>query len=134
MLAQSLTVYLIAFAFSTLFWGPLSDSIGRRMTLLASMSLYLIASMVCALATDVHSFTLLRAGQGLAASGGFITARSMIRDSYDTRVAQKAMAQVTLLFAREDVLRKDGDKFQLVRRKITLDARVTVDKNLYFFG
>ena len=36
--------------------------------------------------------------------------------------------------AREDVLRKVGDKFQLVRRKIILDARVTVDKNLYFFG
>lgn len=36
--------------------------------------------------------------------------------------------------AREDLLRKVGEKFQLVRRKITLDARVTVDKNLYFFG
>jgi hypothetical protein len=36
--------------------------------------------------------------------------------------------------AREDVLRKVGDEFQLVRRKIILDARVTVDKNLYFFG
>jgi len=36
--------------------------------------------------------------------------------------------------AREDVSRKVGDKFQPVRRKITLDARVTVDKNLYFFG
>jgi 3-phenylpropionate/cinnamic acid dioxygenase small subunit len=36
--------------------------------------------------------------------------------------------------AREDLLRKVGDKFQLVRRKIVLDARVTIDKNLYFFG
>lgn len=36
--------------------------------------------------------------------------------------------------AREDVLRKVGDTFQLARRKIILDARVTVDKNLYFFG
>ena len=98
-LAQSLTAYLVAFAISTLFWGPLSDRIGRRMTLLLSMSLYLIASISCALTEEAHSFTLLRAGQGLAASGGLITARSMIRDSYDTRFAQKAMAQVTLLFA-----------------------------------
>ncbi|RLA44715.1 MAG: Bcr/CflA family drug resistance efflux transporter [Gammaproteobacteria bacterium] len=99
LLSQSLTVYLVAFAISTLFWGPLSDRIGRRKTLLASMSLYLVASIGCALATDAHSFVLLRAGQGLAASGGFIIGRSMIRDSYDTRSAQKAMAHVTLIFA-----------------------------------
>lgn len=34
---------------------------------------------------------------------------------------------------RRDVLRKVGDGFQLVSRKITLDARVTEDKNLYIF-
>ena len=99
MLAQSLTVYLLAFAISTLFWGPLSDRIGRRKTLLASMSLYLTASIACALSPDAQSFLLLRVVQGLAASGGFIIGRAMIRDSYDTRSAHKAMAHVTLLFA-----------------------------------
>lgn len=34
---------------------------------------------------------------------------------------------------RRDVLRKVGEGYQLVRRKITLDARVTEDKNLYIF-
>jgi 3-phenylpropionate/cinnamic acid dioxygenase small subunit len=34
---------------------------------------------------------------------------------------------------RRDVLRKVGDGFQLAFRKITLDARVTEDKNLYIF-
>jgi MFS transporter, DHA1 family, multidrug resistance protein len=98
-LAQSLTVYLLAFAVSTLFWGPLSDRVGRRRTLLASMSLYLIASIACALSPDAKSLLLWRAAQGLAASGGFIIARAMIRDSYDTRSAHKAMTHVTLLFA-----------------------------------
>ena len=99
LLAQSLTVYLLAFAVSTLFWGPLSDRIGRRRTLLVSMSLYLIASMACALSPDAKSFLMSRAAQGLTASGGFIIARAMIRDSYDTSSAHKAMAQVTLIFA-----------------------------------
>jgi MFS transporter, DHA1 family, multidrug resistance protein len=98
-LTQSLTVYLVAFAVSTLFWGPLSDRIGRRMTLLASMSMYLIASIACAFSPDAESFVLLRAVQGLAASGGFIIGRAMIRDSYDAASAHKAMAHVTLLFA-----------------------------------
>jgi MFS transporter, DHA1 family, multidrug resistance protein len=98
-LTQSLTVYLVAFAVSTLFWGPLSDRIGRRMTLMASMSMYLIASIACAFSPDAESFVLLRAVQGLAASGGFIIGRAMIRDSYDAASAHKAMAHVTLLFA-----------------------------------
>ena len=34
---------------------------------------------------------------------------------------------------RRDVLRKVAGGYQLVRRKITLDARVTEDKNLYMF-
>jgi DHA1 family bicyclomycin/chloramphenicol resistance-like MFS transporter len=62
-LAQSLTVYLIAFAASTLFWGPLSDRIGRRKTLLASMSMYLLASIACAFSPDAESFILLRGAQ-----------------------------------------------------------------------
>jgi len=98
-LAQSLTVYLIAFAASTLFWGPLSDRIGRRKTLLASMSMYLLASIACAFSPDAESFILLRGAQGLAASGGLIVGRAMIRDSFDTAAAHKAMAQVILLFA-----------------------------------
>lgn len=35
---------------------------------------------------------------------------------------------------REDLLRRVTNGFQLVRRKIILDARVTADKNLYFFA
>lgn len=34
---------------------------------------------------------------------------------------------------REDKLRRVGDGFQVFRRKLLLDARVTQDKNLYFF-
>ena len=36
MLSQSLAVYLFAFAFSTLFWGPLADRIGRRLVISAA--------------------------------------------------------------------------------------------------
>ena len=34
---------------------------------------------------------------------------------------------------REDLLRRDGDSFRVARRKLLVDARVTQDKNLYFF-
>jgi len=98
-LSQSLAVYLAAFAVSTLLWGPLSDRIGRRLVILASLSVYFIASAGCALSTDTGQFMLFRILQGFSASGGFIASRAMIRDAHDAGSAHKAMSQVTLLFA-----------------------------------
>ncbi|PCI39231.1 MAG: Bcr/CflA family drug resistance efflux transporter [Rhodospirillaceae bacterium] len=98
-LSQSLGGYLAAVAISTLFWGPLSDRVGRRVVILSSMSLYILASVGCALATNANDFLLLRILQGLAASGGLIAGRAMIRDAYDAQTAHKAMSQVMMLFA-----------------------------------
>jgi len=99
MLSQSLSVYLLAFAFSTLFWGPVADRFGRRLVILVSMFLYTLGSIGCALADSAETFMLLRVAQGLAASGGFIASRAMIRDAHDAQSAHRAMSQVMLLFA-----------------------------------
>ncbi len=99
MLSQSLAVYLLAFAVSTLFWGPIADRFGRRLVILISMVLYTLGSIGCALADSAETFMLLRIMQGLAASGGFIASRAMIRDAHDAESAHRAMSQVMLLFA-----------------------------------
>jgi DHA1 family bicyclomycin/chloramphenicol resistance-like MFS transporter len=98
-LSQSLAVYLLAFAASTLVWGPLADRFGRRLVILVSMFLYTLGSVGCALADSAGTFLLLRIAQGLAASGGFIASRAMIRDAHDADSARRAMSQVMLLFA-----------------------------------
>ncbi len=99
MLSHSLSVYLAAFAVSTLFWGPLADRLGRRRVILASLSTYTLAAIGCAMATQMTSFLWFRTVQGLAASGGFIAGRAMIRDAHEPQAAHRAMSQVTLLFA-----------------------------------
>jgi DHA1 family bicyclomycin/chloramphenicol resistance-like MFS transporter len=99
LLTQSLAVYLAAFAVSTLLWGPLSDRIGRRLVIMGSLSMYVLASVGCALANDSDAFLILRTLQGLAASGGLIAGRAMIRDAHDAQSAHRAMSQVTMLFA-----------------------------------
>ena len=98
-LSQSLGVYLLAFGISTLFWGPLADRYGRRLVIIASMAMYTLGSVACALAANAESFIFLRIVQGLAASGGFIAGRAMIRDAHDAEAAHRAMSQVMLLFA-----------------------------------
>ena len=99
LLSQSLAVYLLAFSISTLFWGPLADRYGRRIVILVSMVIYTLGSIGGALAESSQGFMLLRVVQGLAASGGFIAGRAMIRDAHDARAAHRAMSHVMLLFA-----------------------------------
>ena len=99
MLSQSLAVYLLSFAVSTLFWGPVADRFGRRLVILISMAMYTLGSIGCALSESAETFMLLRVAQGLAASGGFIAGRAMIRDAHDAEAAHRAMSQVMMLFA-----------------------------------
>ncbi len=98
-LLQSLGIYLLATAISTLAWGPLADRVGRRLVVMVSMCGYTVGSMGCAMADNTESFMFFRVVQGLAASGGFIAGRAMIRDAHDARSAHRAMSQVMLLFA-----------------------------------
>lgn len=98
-LSQSLGIYLAASAISTLFWGPLSDRIGRRRVIMSSLGFYLAASLGCAFSQDYTTFLLFRVFQGIAASGGMVAGRAMIRDAHNSQDAHRAMAYVMMLFA-----------------------------------
>jgi len=99
MLTQTIAIYMVATAISTLFWGPLSDRIGRKKVILISLSLYSITSLACALASNYSEFLLFRVFQGIVASGGLVAGRAMVRDVYDSRNAQRVMGYVLMLFA-----------------------------------
>ena len=99
LLSQSIAFYMIATAISSLFWGPLSDRIGRKYTIMGSLFLYSFASFGCAIANDYSQFIVFRVLQGLAASGGLVAGRAMVRDVYDSNNSQRIMAYVLMLFA-----------------------------------
>ena len=46
-------IYILGLAFGQLFYGPLSDALGRRPMLMVGLSLYLGAGIVAALAPNV---------------------------------------------------------------------------------
>ena len=96
-IAQTLGSYLIAFAFATLIWGPVSDSFGRRRVLLISLLLYAGASLGCALAGDLPALILWRILQGVTACGGVVIGRAVVRDLYQGPQAQRAMAHTRRL-------------------------------------
>ena len=99
LLSQSLGIYLASFAIATLFFGPLSDRLGRKSVILISLLIYISASIGCALADNYSTFLLFRMVQGVAAAGGLVTGRAIIRDIYSPKDAHHAMSRIMMLFA-----------------------------------
>jgi DHA1 family bicyclomycin/chloramphenicol resistance-like MFS transporter len=98
-MAQTLSFYLLAFAATTLLWGPVSDAFGRRRAVAASLLAYVATSLGCALASDFSMLLVFRVLQGMAASAGVVIGRAMIRDVHAGPKAQRALSSVMLLFA-----------------------------------
>lgn len=92
------TAYLLAFAAMSVFHGPLSDAVGRRPVIVVSLLAYAAASVACAFAPSLGWLLVGRVVQGLAAGGSTIVSRTVIRDLFDGREAQRMMSQVSVIF------------------------------------
>lgn len=95
---QTLSAYLFAFAFMSLFHGSLSDSLGRRPVVLTGIAVFTLASAGCALSTSIGQLVFFRALQGLSTGAGIVVSRAVIRDLFPPADAQRVMSQVTLFF------------------------------------
>ncbi|WP_434582464.1 multidrug effflux MFS transporter [Klebsiella sp. R390] len=78
----SLTAALIGLGVGQLFFGPLSDRIGRKKPLALSLLLFIFSSAMCAMTYDVHMLIGWRFLQGFAGAGGSVLSRSIARDKY----------------------------------------------------
>ncbi|WP_431999161.1 multidrug effflux MFS transporter [Streptomyces sioyaensis] len=79
----TLTTCLAGMALGQMIVGPMSDKWGRRRPLLAGMVIYILATALCALATNAEVLIAFRLLQGLAGAAGIVIARAVVRDLYD---------------------------------------------------
>ena len=78
-----MAAYLLTYGVSQLFYGPLSDRVGRRPVILVGMSIFMLATLV---AITTHSLPVLIAAsamQGMGTGVGGVMARTLPRDLYE---------------------------------------------------
>ncbi len=78
-----MAAYLLTYGISQLFYGPLSDRVGRRPVILVGMSIFMLATLV---AITTHSLPVLIAAsamQGMGTGVGGVMARTLPRDLYE---------------------------------------------------
>src|SRR6201981_681691 len=78
----TISSYLFGFAVGQIFYGPVSDRIGRRPGWLAAVGVYALATVGCAAAQSIHALIGLRFLQALGGAGAIVLARAVVRDLY----------------------------------------------------
>jgi MFS transporter, DHA1 family, multidrug resistance protein len=78
----TISSYLFGFAVGQIFYGPISDRLGRRPVLLAALVVYAFATVGCAAAQSIDALIGLRFLQALGGAGAIVLARAVVRDLY----------------------------------------------------
>jgi EmrB/QacA subfamily drug resistance transporter len=98
------TAYLITSTIATPLYGKLSDLYGRRPFFLLAISLFVIGSALCTLATNMYMLAGFRAFQGLGAGGLFSLALAIIGDIVPPRERAKYQGYFLAVFGTSSVL------------------------------
>src|SRR4051812_41809362 len=90
------SIALFGMAFATLFYGSLSDRYGRRPVLLSGLGLFLIGSVLSAIAPTPLTLVLGRLIQAIGAGCALTLVRAIARDAYRAEQLVKAIAYLTM--------------------------------------
>lgn len=88
-LLPSIAIYILGFAASQLFYGPLSDGIGRRRPLIAGLSFCLIGSIICFVASDINVLLLGGFIQGIGAGATLRLPSAILGDTFEAEKLAK---------------------------------------------
>ena len=95
-LAQmTLTIYLLGFGLSQLFYGPLSDYFGRRKVLILGMFIFLIGNILCANANSGTGLLFARLIAGIGAGSCGVLNRVIASDCFKGAAFAKAWSYTT---------------------------------------
>jgi DHA1 family bicyclomycin/chloramphenicol resistance-like MFS transporter len=93
----TVTACLVGLALGQLLAGPLSDRLGRRRPLLVGVTVFTVASVLCALSPTIEVLIAARLLQGLAGAVGIVIAQAAGRDLYSGGKLMRYYGRLTVL-------------------------------------
>ncbi|MGH3942023.1 MAG: MFS transporter [Pseudonocardiaceae bacterium] len=98
------TAYLMTATISTPLYGKLSDLYGRKPFFLAAISIFIVGSMLCTIATSMYELAAYRAVQGLGAGGLMSLSFAIIGDIVPPRERSRYQGYFVAVFGTSSVV------------------------------
>ncbi len=92
------SVLVLGMAVGQIFYGPLSDSIGRKPGIYVGLSIFSAGSIVTLVATDFPTMLAGRFLQGLGAAGPRIVIMALVRDQFAGPAMARIMSIIITVF------------------------------------
>ncbi|MFN3525803.1 MAG: multidrug effflux MFS transporter [Paracoccus sp. (in: a-proteobacteria)] len=93
-----LTSFVAGMGLGTLFAGPISDAIGRKLTITLGFALYGVAALAAIWAESLEMLLLARFIQGIGAAAPRIVGVALVRDLYEGREMARITSFVMMVF------------------------------------
>lgn len=100
----TMSSYFIGFAFGVLFWGGLSDKVGRRLAMSWGILVYLLGNICLLLAPHFNWLIMARMLQAFGAATGSVVTQTIMRESFSGIRGEKVFAQVSAAMALSPAL------------------------------
>ncbi|MEM7031814.1 MAG: multidrug effflux MFS transporter [Chloroflexota bacterium] len=88
----------LGMAIGQIFWGPLSDSFGRKRTIYAGLILFILSCLMSIFAQSFTMMLLSRFLQGVGVAGPRSVTLALVRDVYSGRLMARVMSFVMTVF------------------------------------
>ncbi len=82
----TVTAFMLTYSIARLFFGPLSDGIGRKGPLLIGFGLALLGSTICLFTYSIYVLIFGRLIQGFGAAAGSVLTAAILRDLFKGRL------------------------------------------------
>jgi MFS transporter, DHA1 family, multidrug resistance protein len=93
-----ITTYMVTFAIMQAVYGPVSDAIGRRPTLMIGLAVYLIGGLIATMAASFSMLLIGRAIQGAGLAATRVLTVAIIRDRFAGREMARVMSITLMVF------------------------------------
>lgn len=100
----TLSFYFLGLAVGQMFYGPISDRIGRLRPLRFGLALFVLASLGCVLAPGIGALAALRLLQALGGCAGMVIVRAIVRDLYPPQDMARVLSLMLLIMGVAPVL------------------------------
>ncbi|MDB5664403.1 multidrug effflux MFS transporter [Cypionkella sp.] len=100
----TIVAYFLAFGIAQLIYGPWADQAGRKPPMYAGLALFMIGTVICALAPTVEMLIFGRFIQGIGGAANMVVLRAMIRDLATGASATRMMSTIMIVIAISPLL------------------------------